>query len=77
MRAATRAVIVYDVASAEVRRIIHPDTDAQDFRSHLMPGEAMAFMPMRNRGAAPDRHDLSRARDAVVKATGRFPRGVT
>jgi hypothetical protein len=73
MRAATRAVIVYDVASAEIRRIIHPDTDTQDFRSHLMPGEAMTFMPLRNRGILPDKHDLDRARDAVIKATGRLP----
>jgi hypothetical protein len=73
---ATIAWVVYDAASAELRRIIHPDNDRQDFRSHLMPGEALTSIPRHDRGFhPPDQHELDRARQAVVRATGRFPIG--
>jgi hypothetical protein len=71
---ATKAWIVYDVASAQVRRIIHPDNDKQDFRSHLMPGEALTSIPRHGRGITPpNQHELDRAKEAVIRATGRFP----
>ena len=72
----TKAMVIYDVLSAQVRRIIVADDDT-DYDAHhtqtLMTGESYTFIHF-NAGEGPSlRSALERAQAAVVRVTGRSP----
>jgi hypothetical protein len=69
--AATKIGVIYDRYTLEIRRIIVPDHDNQ-LPLHVGKGEALTTMPMT--GVYPaGRSSIARAREAVIRATGRIP----
>lgn len=71
--ALTTISIIYDVATAEVRRIIVPEDDSE-LKYHavnVMPGEALTRMSIL--GFNSYRSSLERCQAAVYKVTGRMP----
>jgi hypothetical protein len=68
--AATKIGVIYDRYTLEIRRIIVPDHDNQ-LPLHVGKGEALTTMPLTMYPAG--RSSIARAREAVIRATGRIP----
>jgi hypothetical protein len=69
-------MVIYDVASAEVRRIIVAEED-RHYDAHHLPtvgdGEAHTFIEFIMDDGPDYRSSLAKAQEAVARATGRFP----
>jgi hypothetical protein len=73
--AQTKILIDYDLATHEIRRIIHPEDDTQIPHHHPQPGWGQlhvdhAEFPIRD---GKPHYSLKHCADAVEKVTGRRP----
>jgi hypothetical protein len=72
----TKAMVIYDVPSAQVRRIIVAEDDAAYDTHHTRtvgPGENYTFINFKLGEDPQFRSGLAKAQDAVTRVTGRFP----
>lgn len=71
---ASKALVIYDAPSAQVRRIIVAEDDSHYEQHHLRTvGHNEAYTYLYFDGAADFRSSLAKAQEAVLRATGRKP----